>query len=207
MHVLQVVQNGFEVRDVTVCVVGDAAVGKTRMIRAVVEPERGEETNAEHSTTRGTVGVVQTMWAPASAQLEVTLNILDFAGSHVYGAVNAALMPRRALFVLVWRPHHHVDETCRSVRTWLAFLAARAPGCSVLMVCTHTHAIHDCSSDVALVQQQCAAVRSVALEYATIALIGDANSVRVGLDDTSGSTGGTQWQDLRRTLVKAAKVR
>lgn len=131
-------ENMVEIRDeitvndtLKVIFVGMAMVGKTSMIKRLIEGEDAEIPSRDERT----IGVDIYEWEPkldqrfkhidsridfqdkdlaeACGDVEVKFSVWDFAGQHVYHATHELFFSSRALYVLVWDMGATNDETLR----------------------------------------------------------------------------------------------
>ncbi len=84
-----------------VLLIGEGAVGKTSLLRAL----RGESFDPELSTTHGIeISQVQEPHPDATIKENLTLNFWDFGGQEVYRITHQFFFSENALYLLVWKP-------------------------------------------------------------------------------------------------------
>lgn len=113
-------------------VVGEAAVGKTSVTKALCDLPY----DAEESQTHGVHLDVLTLAHPHSADTNMRLNVWDFGGQLEYRATQRFYLTDRSLFLLVWNTRRGW-RTGGQVEAWLEAITNAAPASPILIVGTH----------------------------------------------------------------------
>ena len=121
---------GVELKQKKVLVVGDAAVGKTTLLRAL----RGEGDVAAKVATDGI----------EIGELEldgVVLNCWDFAGQEVYRYTHQLFMSGNSIYVVLFNLSHSLPSICSQLTYWLDSISHRAGDSELLLVGTHASVV------------------------------------------------------------------
>ncbi len=116
---------------IKLCVVGIGAAGKTSLLAAL----RDQTFNPVSDSTDG---IKLDDWeepVPGKSGRTLKLTTMDFAGQEVYLNTHSLFLGGRAMYVLAWNIRLGFDAG--GVEFWLASIASRAPGATVLVVGTH----------------------------------------------------------------------
>ena len=121
-----------------VLLVGEGAVGKTSLLRAL----RGEKFDPELSTTHGIeIKQVEEVHPDAAIEDHLILNFWDFGGQEVYRITHQFFFSENALYLLVWKPREGQEEN--NLEGWLERIHLRVGDkARVLIVATHCNERH-----------------------------------------------------------------
>jgi hypothetical protein len=114
-------------------VVGEAAVGKTSLTKALA----GEPVLTGESQTHGVRTTQLALPHPERDDVTLDLPTWDFGGQQIYHATHRFFLTDRSLFLLVWNCREGYSKG--QMRKWLQAITARAPLSPILLVATHTH--------------------------------------------------------------------
>ena len=117
---------GVELKEKKVLLVGDAAVGKTTLLRGL----RGEDEVAAKVATDGIeIGELE---------LEgVVLNCWDFAGQEVYRYTHQLFMSGNSIYVVLFNLSQPILSICSQLTYWLDSIGHRAGDLEMILVGTH----------------------------------------------------------------------
>jgi small GTP-binding protein len=113
-------------------VVGEGAVGKTSLLRALREEEFVKGLVTTHGIETGTLQIAH----PEFDGVTMNLNTWDFGGQQIYHATHQFFLTNRSLYVLVWNARMGFEQ-CK-LNYWLDTIEARAPQSPIILVATHT---------------------------------------------------------------------
>jgi internalin A len=116
-----------------VLVVGEPAVGKTSLIRALT----GLDHRPGEATTHGMSISALSLPSPRDDEAVMDLAVWDFGGQPNYQSCHQFFFSGRSLFVVVWNTRNGAERD--NVVSWIETIAARAPGAPVLVVATHAN--------------------------------------------------------------------
>jgi internalin A len=113
--------------EVKLLIVGNEAVGKTSLVRALVE---GKTRNTNEPPTPGIAfqKIETRQW---KADSEFTINIWDFGGQEVMHGTHRFFLTSRSLYLIVLEDRRHDD---RSVYDWLKTIRNRAENVPIIVV-------------------------------------------------------------------------
>ncbi|XP_069115691.1 leucine-rich repeat serine/threonine-protein kinase 2-like isoform X2 [Argopecten irradians] len=125
-------------------VVGYGGRGKSTLLRALMKQYR----SPHHDTP--TVGVIVQDWKferqksfdDFHGNVTYTINTWDFAGQEDFYSTHQCYLTDRAVYLVVMSLKKGIEEL-NLLRSWLANIHARAPGCPVIVVGTHADCIPD----------------------------------------------------------------
>jgi GTPase SAR1 family protein len=150
--------SGHVSKHMTLFLIGDGESGKTSTIKALRSHCDVSEPIQEDKRT---VGIDISEWSPAGA--DFTFKIFDLAGQAVYGRTHQLFLQRRAVYMLVWRPHTSLllDDTSlrRRILHWMDALQFRMPGSYMILVVTHIDTVASTVLD-----ELCGKVKSIVCE-------------------------------------------
>ena len=109
-------------------VLGNEAVGKTSLVRALADGERSDPNEARTTGVNHRIWV--TPWSP-SAEGTTQLNIWDFGGQEIMHQTHRYFLTERCIHLIVL-DRRKQDDT--SVYTWLQTVAHRSPNSPVVIV-------------------------------------------------------------------------
>ncbi len=109
-------------------VVGQGGVGKTCLIRRLIQDEYSDE----EPTTEGIDIYPWEISAPDDPDKRVTLNIWDFGGQEIYHATHQFFLTRRSLYLLVWDARQ--EEEYGRIDYWLKTVETFAEDSPVILV-------------------------------------------------------------------------
>jgi small GTP-binding protein len=109
-------------------VLGDEAVGKTSLVRALVEGERADPDEQKTQGVNHRIWV--TPWAPVAGE-RTQLNIWDFGGQEILHQTHRYFLSERCILVIVLDRRKQDDK---SVEDWLRVAKHRAPRSPVVVV-------------------------------------------------------------------------
>ena len=112
-------------------VVGEGAVGKTSLVRALA----GDQFDKNESTTHGIRIREIELRHPARSDVRMHLSSWDFGGQDIYHATHQFFLSDRSLFVLLWNARQGWEQA--KLPYWLDIIQARAPRARVILVATH----------------------------------------------------------------------
>ncbi|MCB0200221.1 MAG: leucine-rich repeat domain-containing protein [Anaerolineae bacterium] len=117
-----------------VLLVGEGAVGKTSLLRAL----RGDLFVEGLSTTHGIeLAEIAVQHPDRTITNSLTLNFWDFGGQEVYRITHQFFFSRHALYLLVWKPREGREEN--ALEEWLERIHLRAGSdARVIVVATHS---------------------------------------------------------------------
>jgi internalin A len=123
-----------ELYEAKLVLVGEGAVGKTTLVKALTgrEPIKGEP------TTHGINIDIQALHVPhpEKPNIEIQLNAWDFGGQEVYRVTHQFFFSRRSIYLVVWEPRMGVQQ-CQ-VEDWLKMIRLRVGSdARVIIVSTH----------------------------------------------------------------------
>ncbi len=110
-------------------VVGEEAVGKTSLIRYLVENVPRDPNQAKTAGAQIHERIETQTWAPAGS--EVTLNIWDFGGQEIMHGTHRFFLTKRSLYLVVLEARREDD---RSVYRWLKMIRNRGGDSPVIVV-------------------------------------------------------------------------
>ena len=113
-------------------VVGQGAVGKTSLVKALV----GQEHDPHEPTTHGIRIVEIKLSHPDRPNVVMHLSSWDFGGQDIYHATHQFFLSDRSLFVLLWNAREGWEQA--KLPYWLHIIKARAPHARVILVATHS---------------------------------------------------------------------
>ncbi|NER98009.1 MAG: hypothetical protein F6J86_29885 [Symploca sp. SIO1B1] len=101
--------------------VGEGAVGKTTLLKALT----GQDPQNNEPTTHGVDIAIQALRLPHPHKkgVEIKLNAWDFGGQEVYRVTHQFFFSKRSVYLLVWEPRRGVQQ-CQ-VEDWLKLLRLR----------------------------------------------------------------------------------
>ena len=121
---------GMELKEKKVLIVGDAAVGKTTLLRAL----RGENEVAAKVATDGIeIGELQLDG--------VVLNCWDFAGQEVYRYTHQLFLSGNSIYVILFNLSHPIPSICSQLTYWLDSIGHRAEDSEMMLVGTHASVV------------------------------------------------------------------
>ena len=121
---------GAELKEKKVLIVGDAAVGKTTLLRAL----RGENEVAAKLATDGIeIGELQLDG--------VVLNCWDFAGQEVYRYTHQLFLSGNSIYVILFNLSHPIPSICSQLTYWLDSIGHRAEDSEMMLVGTHASVV------------------------------------------------------------------
>ena len=109
-------------------VVGEGGVGKTSLIRALMNEEFQEQQDTTHGIE------IRSLPMPHPQETDVTMRLIawDFGGQEIYHATHQFFLTNRSLFVLVWNARLGFEQG--KLVYWLKTIRANAPDSPVLLV-------------------------------------------------------------------------
>ena len=113
-------------------VVGEGAVGKTSLIKAI----SGQEHNPNEPTTHGIRIVEIKLTDTPRSDTPMYLSSWDFGGQDIYHATHQFFLSDRSLFLLLWNARQGWEQA--KIPYWLDIIKARAPHSRVVLVATHS---------------------------------------------------------------------
>ena len=121
---------GVKLKEKKVLVVGDAAVGKTTLLRGL----RGEDEVAAKVATDGIeIGELE---------LEgVVLNCWDFAGQEVYRYTHQLFLSGNSIYVVLFNLSHPILSICSQLTYWLDSISHRVGDSEMILVGTHASVV------------------------------------------------------------------
>ena len=121
---------GVELKEKKVLIVGDAAVGKTTLLRGL----RGESEVAAKVATDGIeIGELQLDG--------VVLHCWDFAGQEVYRYTHQLFMSGNSIYVVLFDLSHPLPSICSQLMYWLDSIGHRAADSEIILVGTHASVV------------------------------------------------------------------
>ena len=121
---------GVELKEKKVLIVGDAAVGKTTLLRGL----RGEDEVAAKLATDGIeIGELRLDG--------VVLNCWDFAGQEVYRYTHQLFMSGNSIYVILFNLSHPLLSICSQLTYWLDSIGHRAEDSEMILVGTHASSV------------------------------------------------------------------
>ena len=121
---------GVELKEKKVLVVGDAAVGKTTLLRGL----RGESEVAAKVATDGIeIGELRLDG--------VVLNCWDFAGQEVYRYTHQLFMSGNSIYVILFNLSHPIPSICSQLMYWLDSIGHRVQDSKMMLVGTHASVV------------------------------------------------------------------
>ena len=121
---------GVELKEKKVLVVGDAAVGKTTLLRGL----GGENEVAAKVATDGIeIGELHLGG--------VVLNCWDFAGQEVYRYTHQLFLSDSSIYLLLFNLSQPIPSICSQLTYWLDSISHRAPASQILLVGTHASVV------------------------------------------------------------------
>src|ERR1039457_5258519 len=112
-------------------VVGEGAVGKTSLIKALVTQKH----DPDEPTTHGIRIVEIEINHPNRPDVRMRLSAWDFGGQDIYHATHQFFLTDRSLFLLLWNARQGWEQA--KLPYWLDIIKARAPHARVVLVATH----------------------------------------------------------------------
>ena len=112
-------------------VVGEGAVGKTSLVKALT----GQVHDPREPTTHGIRIVEVNLNHPDRSNVLMRLSSWDFGGQDIYHATHQFFLSDRSLFVLLWNARQGWEQA--KLPYWLDIIKARAPHARVILVATH----------------------------------------------------------------------
>ena len=112
-------------------VVGQGAVGKTSLIKALA----GQQYDPDEPTTHGLRIIELKLNHPHKSSLQMSLAAWDFGGQEIYHATHQFFLTDRSLFLLLWNARQGWEQA--KLPYWLEIIKARAPYARVILVATH----------------------------------------------------------------------
>ena len=112
-----------------VLVVGNEAVGKTSLIRALVQRTPCDPNEQKTAGTAIHEKIEVSAWSPERSEL--TLNVWDFGGQEIMRGTHRFFLTERSLYLLVLEDRRQDD---RSIFTWLETIEQRGGDSPVLVV-------------------------------------------------------------------------
>jgi internalin A len=113
-------------------VVGEGAVGKTSLVKALAS----QQYDPGEPTTHGIHVVEVTFDHPQRAGTQMHLSAWDFGGQDIYHATHQFFLTDRSLFLLLWNARQGWEQA--KLPYWLEIIKARAPHARVILVATHS---------------------------------------------------------------------
>ena len=114
-------------------VVGEGAVGKTSLVKAL----SGQDHNPDEPTTHG-IQIAEIEFAhPHLPEVVMRLSSWDFGGQDIYHATHQFFLSDRSLFVLLWNARQGWEHA--KLPYWLDIIKARVPHARVILVATHAY--------------------------------------------------------------------
>jgi internalin A len=125
--------DGIPQYEAKVLLVGEGAVGKSSLLRAL----RGEKFVKDLPTTHGIeIKQVAEPHPDAAIRDNLTLNFWDFGGQEVYRITHQFFFSRHAVYLLVWKPREGREEN--ALEEWLERIHLRVGNdARVIIVATH----------------------------------------------------------------------
>ena len=121
---------GVKLKEKKVLIVGDAAVGKTTLLRGL----RGENEVASKVATDGIeIGELQLDG--------VVLNCWDFAGQEVYRYTHQLFLSGNSIYVILFNLSHPIPSICSQLTYWLDSIGHRAEDSEMMLVGTHASVV------------------------------------------------------------------
>ena len=121
---------GVELKEKKVLIVGDAAVGKTTLLRGL----RGENDVAAKVATDGIeIGELRLDG--------VVLHCWDFAGQEVYRYTHQLFMSGNSIYVVLFNLSHPIPSICSQLTYWLDSIGHRAGDSEMILVGTHASVV------------------------------------------------------------------
>ena len=121
---------GVELKEKKVLIVGDAAVGKTTLLRGL----RGENEVAAKVATDGIeIGELRLDG--------VVLHCWDFAGQEVYRYTHQLFMSGNSIYVVLFNLSHPLPSICSQLTYWLDSIGHRADDSEIILVGTHASVV------------------------------------------------------------------
>ena len=121
---------GVELKEKKVLIVGDAAVGKTTLLRGL----RGENDVAAKVATDG-IEIEE-------LRLDgVVLNCWDFAGQEVYRYTHQLFMSGNSIYVVLFNLSHPIPSICSQLMYWFDSIGHRAADSEMILVGTHASVV------------------------------------------------------------------
>jgi len=111
--------------------VGEGAVGKTSLIKALM----GQRYNPHESTTHGIRIKEIEFDYPNRPDIKMRLSSWDFGGQEIYHATHQFFLTDRSLFILLWNARQGWEHA--KIQYWLDIIKARATLARVILVATH----------------------------------------------------------------------
>lgn len=112
-------------------VVGEGAVGKTSLVKALT----GRVYDPHEPTTHGIEISQVNVEHPGRPGIWMRLASWDFGGQDIYHATHQFFLSDRALFLLLWNARLGWEQA--KLPYWLDIIKARAPAARVILVATH----------------------------------------------------------------------
>ena len=112
-------------------VVGEGAVGKTQLIRSLLD----EQFEVESDTTQGIEIRPVNFTHPSEENVDIQLKAWDFGGQSIYHATHQFFLSNRSLFIVVWNPRMGYEQ-CK-LFYWLDTIKSLAPQSPIMLVATH----------------------------------------------------------------------
>ena len=124
-------EQGTQIWESRLMVVGEGGVGKTQLLRAL----KGEDFQVKSETTHGINVIPLPLTHPSRDGVTMTLNAWDFGGQEIYHATHQFFLADRSLFLLVWNSRLGWEQG--KLHYWLDTIKALAPDVPVMLVAAH----------------------------------------------------------------------
>jgi len=95
--------------EVKLIIIGNGSVGKTQIVKRLVEGE-SYQFNTQHKSTHGVILLQKEIENKEHQDIALLLNIWDFAGQDIYHTTHSIFMQSRALFLLVWDVENETND-------------------------------------------------------------------------------------------------
>jgi internalin A len=112
-------------------VVGEGAVGKTSLVKALV----GQGHDPNEPTTHGIRIIDLQFDHPHRPGVRMCLSSWDFGGQDIYHATHQFFLTDRSLFLFLWNARQGWEQA--KLPYWLDIIKARAPHARIILVATH----------------------------------------------------------------------
>jgi internalin A len=112
-------------------IVGEGAVGKTSLVKAL----REEQYDPKEQTTHGIKIREINLSHPDRPDVQMRLSSWDFGGQDIYHATHQFFLTDRSLFLLLWNSRQGWEQA--KIPYWLDIIKARAPHSRVILVATY----------------------------------------------------------------------
>ncbi|MDM8524003.1 COR domain-containing protein [Desulfococcaceae bacterium HSG8] len=111
-----------------IMIVGQGGVGKTCLIKRLIQNEFGEK----QTTTEGIDIHTWKLGAPDKSKTQMKLNVWDFGGQEIYHATHQFFLTQRSLYILVWDARQ--EEEYGRIDYWLNAIETFAEDSPVMIV-------------------------------------------------------------------------